>query len=207
MTQINADRGARRRCFRLFPNICPSANCVICGQIPPARIKLCASPSDARLLSIKMLTPLSPAQWDADKAAHLLNRAGFGGTPAHIDSLARSGMAASVRYLIDGPATPVARPGPGLGAADRLPRPARTKVQAGRHGRPPPPSDEAGMNRRPPPGASRAQRKQEFEPPARPGLVVARPDAPVRRSAGGKDDAFLARPLRHQRAEGQGRRT
>ncbi len=53
-----------------------------------------------------MLTPLSPDHWDATKAAHLLNRTGFGGTPAHLDSLVRSGMAATVRYLVDGPATP-----------------------------------------------------------------------------------------------------
>ena len=53
-----------------------------------------------------MLTPLPPNQWDPSKAAHLLNRAGFGGTPAHIDSLVQSGMAASVRYLVDGPAAP-----------------------------------------------------------------------------------------------------
>ena len=59
-----------------------------------------------------MLTPLSPDQWDAAKAAHLLNRAGFGGTPAHIDSLTRSGMAASVRFLVDGPAGPVPAPAP-----------------------------------------------------------------------------------------------
>ena len=60
-----------------------------------------------------MLTPLSPDQWDPTKAAHLLNRAGFGGTPAHIDSLVKSGLAASVRYLVDGPATPVPAPAPG----------------------------------------------------------------------------------------------
>ena len=59
-----------------------------------------------------MLTPLSPDQWDAAKAAHLLNRAGFGGTPVHIDSLFRSGMAASVRYLVDGPAAPAPAPAP-----------------------------------------------------------------------------------------------
>ena len=59
-----------------------------------------------------MLTPLSPNEWDFSKAAHLLNRAGFGGTPAHVDSLSRSGMAASVRYLIDGPAVPVPAPAP-----------------------------------------------------------------------------------------------
>ena len=59
-----------------------------------------------------MLTPLSPDQWDSTKAAHLLNRAGFGGTPAHFDSLVRSGMAASVRCLVDGPASPVPAPAP-----------------------------------------------------------------------------------------------
>ncbi len=59
-----------------------------------------------------MLTPLSPTQWDTDKAAHLLNRAGFGGTPAHVDSLTRSGMAASVRCLVDGPAAPAPAPAP-----------------------------------------------------------------------------------------------
>ena len=55
-----------------------------------------------------MFTPLPPDQWDRAKAAHLLNRAGFGGAPAHIDSLAQSGLAATVRYLIDGPAAPIA---------------------------------------------------------------------------------------------------
>ena len=59
-----------------------------------------------------MLTPLPPQAWDQTKAAHLLNRAGFGGTPAHVDSLVRSGMAATVRYLVDGPATPVPAPAP-----------------------------------------------------------------------------------------------
>ena len=59
-----------------------------------------------------MLTPLPSDQWDRAKAAHLLNRAGFGGAPAHIDSLAASGMAATVRYLVDGPAHPVAAAAP-----------------------------------------------------------------------------------------------
>ena len=59
-----------------------------------------------------MLTPLPSDQWDRAKAAHLLNRAGFGGAPAHIDSLAASGMAATVRYLVDGPARPTAAVAP-----------------------------------------------------------------------------------------------
>ncbi len=59
-----------------------------------------------------MLSPLSSKDWDQTKAAHLLNRAGFGGTPAHVDSLVRSGMDATVRYLVDGPAGPVPAPAP-----------------------------------------------------------------------------------------------
>ena len=59
-----------------------------------------------------MLTPLPSDQWDHAKATHLLNRAGFGGAPAHIDSLAQSGMAATVRYLVDGPARPIAAVAP-----------------------------------------------------------------------------------------------
>ena len=59
-----------------------------------------------------MLSPLPADQWDYAKAAHLLNRAGFGGTPANVDTLAKSGMAASIHYLIDGPATPVPAPAP-----------------------------------------------------------------------------------------------
>lgn len=35
------------------------------------------------------LTPIRDADWNRDFAAHLLERAGFGGTPAEIDALAR----------------------------------------------------------------------------------------------------------------------
>ena len=55
-----------------------------------------------------MLNPLPPAKWDRVKAAHLLNRAAFGGTPAQIDALQKSGLASAVRNLVDGPAQPVA---------------------------------------------------------------------------------------------------
>ncbi len=78
-----------------------------------------------------MLTPLAPEHWDATKAAHLLNRAGFGGTPAHIDSLVRSGMAASVRYLVDGPATPVPAPAPGWAHPGDLQDLRQMAMQAG----------------------------------------------------------------------------
>ncbi len=53
-----------------------------------------------------MLTPLPADRWDRTKAAHLLNRAGFGGTPAQIDALHKLGLASAVRSLVDGPAQP-----------------------------------------------------------------------------------------------------
>ena len=48
-----------------------------------------------------MLTPLPREKWDYDTAAHLLNRAGFGGTPEEIEALQKQGLEASVRRLID----------------------------------------------------------------------------------------------------------
>jgi hypothetical protein len=46
------------------------------------------------------LTPVTPAEWSRDFAAHLLERAGFGGTPAEIDRLAEMAPADAVRYLV-----------------------------------------------------------------------------------------------------------
>lgn len=43
-----------------------------------------------------MLTPLPENQWDRIKAAHLLNRAGFGGTPGEIDKLFAMGSRKAV---------------------------------------------------------------------------------------------------------------
>lgn len=48
-----------------------------------------------------MLKPLSSDQWDYSKAAHLLNRAGFGGTPADIQKLADLSPEKAVAYLLD----------------------------------------------------------------------------------------------------------
>jgi uncharacterized protein (DUF1800 family) len=59
-----------------------------------------------------MLTPLSFAEWDRAKAAHLLNRAGFGGPPEQVDALARGGLDAALAQLVDGPITPPAVPPP-----------------------------------------------------------------------------------------------
>src|SRR5258707_7215053 len=48
------------------------------------------------------LTPIGAKDWNRDFAAHLLERAGFGGTPAEIDALAKmtpqQAIARLVRY-------------------------------------------------------------------------------------------------------------
>src|SRR6202165_4898351 len=46
------------------------------------------------------LTPISPADWNYDFAAHLLERAGFGGTPYEIQNLARMTPAQAVARLV-----------------------------------------------------------------------------------------------------------
>jgi uncharacterized protein (DUF1800 family) len=46
------------------------------------------------------LTPMSAAEWNADRAAHLLAHAGFGGTPQEIEKLANAGLDGAVRALV-----------------------------------------------------------------------------------------------------------
>ena len=50
------------------------------------------------------LAPLDPALWTRDRAAHLLERAGFGGTPGEITLLAAMSPAEAVALLIRGDA-------------------------------------------------------------------------------------------------------
>lgn len=52
------------------------------------------------------LTPITAADWNADRAAHLLVHAGFGGTPAEIEALAARGPQQAVRSLVEYEATP-----------------------------------------------------------------------------------------------------
>lgn len=47
------------------------------------------------------LKPLPAAEWDRDKAAHLLRRAGFGGTPDEIDRLFDLGLDGAVAQLVN----------------------------------------------------------------------------------------------------------
>ncbi len=48
-----------------------------------------------------MLKPLTAASWNFTAAAHLLNRAGFGGPPAEIEKLLGLGPVAAVAWLVD----------------------------------------------------------------------------------------------------------
>ena len=51
--------------------------------------------------SINMLTPLPDSKWNDATAAHLLNRAGFGGTPAEVERTRQKGLTAAVRDLVE----------------------------------------------------------------------------------------------------------
>jgi uncharacterized protein (DUF1800 family) len=48
-----------------------------------------------------MLKPLSASKWDYTTAAHLLNRAGFGGTPTEVQKLVSLGPEQAVSSLVD----------------------------------------------------------------------------------------------------------
>jgi uncharacterized protein (DUF1800 family) len=48
-----------------------------------------------------VLTPLPAQKWNEETAAHLLNRAAFGGTPSEIETARKKGLATMVRELVD----------------------------------------------------------------------------------------------------------
>src|SRR5215469_3614955 len=47
------------------------------------------------------LTPITKADWNYSRAAHLLERAGFGGTPEEVQHLASMTPEQAVNYLVD----------------------------------------------------------------------------------------------------------
>ena len=59
-----------------------------------------------------MLKPLSASKWNYQMAAHLLNRAGFGGPPLGIQQLADMPMAGAVSFLVDYEKIPDNTPAP-----------------------------------------------------------------------------------------------
>ena len=48
-----------------------------------------------------MLDPLPAAQWNTETAAHLMNRAGFGGSPQDIENLRLMGPERAVSWFVD----------------------------------------------------------------------------------------------------------
>jgi len=48
---------------------------------------------------------LQSRDWNSETAAHLLNRAGFGGTPDDVEAARKQGLTATVHRLVDGAAT------------------------------------------------------------------------------------------------------
>lgn len=61
-------------------------------------VAVCADPPDPKATSLK---PISNQDWSHDAAAHLLRRAGFGGTPEQVAKLAGMTPAQAVDYLVD----------------------------------------------------------------------------------------------------------
>jgi uncharacterized protein (DUF1800 family) len=85
-----------------------------------------------------MLAPLPTLKWNEETAAHLLNRAAFGGTPDEIEATRKKGLAAAVRELVDLPAEAANVPPPTwahprnirdmrMGMRDRKDRPEQRK--------------------------------------------------------------------------------
>jgi hypothetical protein len=71
------------------------------------------------------------SEWTRAQAAHLLNRAGFGGTPAEVANLQQLGREKAVAYLLDAVDAPGKFPPPGWAAVD-----GRRALLAGSRGEP-----------------------------------------------------------------------
>ena len=59
-----------------------------------------------------MLEPLHGSQWNTATAAHLMNRAGFGGSPADIENIRKMGLYRAVSWFVDYEKIPDATPAP-----------------------------------------------------------------------------------------------
>ena len=59
-----------------------------------------------------MLSALPETKWNVTTAAHLLNRAGFGGPPSEIEKLVQLGLEQAVAYFVDFERIPDSTPNP-----------------------------------------------------------------------------------------------
>ena len=78
-----------------------------------------------------MLKPLSEGKWNYATAAHLLNRAGFGGPPAEIQKLADLNPDQAVALLLDYEKIPDPTPNPDWAKPDpeRMPKCATSSAR------------------------------------------------------------------------------
>src|SRR5216117_1619240 len=77
------------------------------------------------MTTLPELKPSPQDPWDRRKAAHLLERAGFGPLSHEIDAAVRDGLDATVRRLLeDSPPPPAYEPPPWVAAATADPSPA-----------------------------------------------------------------------------------
>ena len=60
-----------------------------------------ASAASANQAWVDDLSPIGAEDWNYERAAHLIERAGFGGTPAEIEALAAMSPENAVRYLVN----------------------------------------------------------------------------------------------------------
>lgn len=65
-----------------------------------------------------MLQPLSSEKWNVSTAAHLLNRAGFGGPPVEVERLAKLSPATAVSWFVDYEKNPDFTPNPSWARPD-----------------------------------------------------------------------------------------
>jgi uncharacterized protein (DUF1800 family) len=65
-----------------------------------------------------MLEPLPASQWNEATAAHLMNRAGFGGSPGDIENLRQIGMRKAVSWFVDYDRIPDNTPAPDWATPD-----------------------------------------------------------------------------------------
>lgn len=69
---------------------------------------------------IRTMNTFPPSQWTSVQAAHLLNRAGFGGTPVEIEALRKLGLVGAVDSLLTGEEDDDLFPPPPLSAPSEL---------------------------------------------------------------------------------------
>jgi uncharacterized protein (DUF1800 family) len=78
-----------------------AAACVIVLQLSPAAVVAPAGLGAGPAAWTNDLAPISTAEWDHDRAAHLLERGGFAATPEEIDRLAAMTPQRAVDWLVN----------------------------------------------------------------------------------------------------------